>query len=88
MKIVKRNHEALASQWQTDALFEQVNDIVENAKKFHVILFSNEAEAHALSVFVWKYNFKGRVKVTKWISKNEQWILKKVGRRLLLPLEG
>ena len=88
MKNCKKNHEALASQRQTDALFEQVNDIVENAKKFPVLLFFNEAEAHALSVFVRKYNFKGHVKVTKRISKNKQRILKKVGRRLLLPLEG
>ena len=76
MKNCKKNHEALASQRQTDALFEQVNDIVENAKKFPVLLFFNEAEAHALSVFVRKYNFKGHVKVTKRISKNKQRILK------------
>ena len=78
----------MASERQTNALFKQANGSVENAKKFYVLLFSNEGEAHALSVIVRKYNFKSRVKVTKGLLKDEQRILKMVGKRLLLPLKG
>ena len=87
-KINNTHHEALASERQTNALFKQANGSVENAKKFSVLLFSSEGKAHALSVIVRKYNFKGPVKVTKGLLKDEQRILKKVSKRLLLPLKG
>ena len=80
LKKINTYREALASERQTDALFKQANGSAENAKKFFVLLFSSEGEAHALSVIVRK--------VTKGLLKDEQRILKKVGKRLLLPLKG
>ena len=76
----------MVSQEHTDSLFQRVNEVAEEGKKFPILLFSNEDEGQALNVLVKKYNYKGAVKVTQGVSKKEQRTLENLAKDLQLPL--
>ena len=57
---------------QTDSLFQQVNEVADEGKKFPILLFSNEDEGQSLNVLVSKYHYKGAAKITHGVSQKEQ----------------
>ena len=77
--------EAIESQAHTNALFRKMAAQANGSKNFNVLLFSSEAEVKALSYLIQQYNFKGLVRVSNGLAKEEQRALKDKAKELDLP---
>ena len=78
--------EAMDSQARTNALFQRMAAEANGSRDFSVLLISSEEELEAVSYLIQQYNFKGLVRVSGGLAKEEQRALKDKAKELDLPL--